>query len=96
MPPKSAATAGTIRLQSLPRLKIKSPMKYDQNPCLAAMTAVLNCWGATGYSVQGCLALEQQLRLCTDSHPTKVKRKNTVNYHLARMFRMISPRRKEK
>ncbi|EGD88536.2 hypothetical protein H112_03456 [Trichophyton rubrum D6] len=127
MPPKSAATAGTIRLQSLPRLKIKSPMKYDQNPCLAAMTAVLSkflpwinwwfkkylgcgnartvanisfiildCWGATGYSVQGCLALEQQLRLCTDSHPTKVKRKNTVNYHLARMFRMISPRRKEK
>ncbi|KAM5482942.1 40S ribosomal protein mrp10 [Microsporum canis] len=78
MPPKSAARAGTIRLQSLPRLKVKSPMKYDQNPCLAAMTAVLNCWGATGYSIQGCLALEQQLRLCTDSNLTIVPFANSL------------------
>ncbi|KAK2797058.1 hypothetical protein FQN51_008830 [Onygenales sp. PD_10] len=43
MPPKGASTrVKPVRLQTIPKLRIKSPNTHQPNPCLAVMTSVLN------------------------------------------------------
>lgn len=97
MPPKGSSTRlNPVRLQTIPHLRVRRPNQQQQNPCVTVMTSVLNCWASSGYSAEGCLALEQQLRNCMDAPKQKGVKKNTINYHLMRMFpKVAGPRKKE-
>ncbi|KAK2744094.1 hypothetical protein FQN55_006962 [Onygenales sp. PD_40] len=97
MPPKGASTrVKPVRLQTIPKLRIKSPNTHQPNPCLAVMTSVLSCWASNKHNISGCFAIEQQLRACMDKKRPDPKAKSTVNYHLMRMFPKISgPRKKD-
>ncbi|KAF2089732.1 mitochondrial 37S ribosomal protein YmS-T, partial [Saccharata proteae CBS 121410] len=54
------------------------------------------CWASSGYSVQGCSALEQQLRACMDAPRPKAQKKNSINYHLSRMYpNIIGPHKRK-
>ncbi|OQD75258.1 hypothetical protein PENDEC_c008G01806 [Penicillium decumbens] len=55
-----------------------------------------HCWASQGYGVQGCAGLEAQLRKCMDAPKSQEKKKNTVNYHLMRMYpKVVGPRKKD-
>ncbi|KAI9666848.1 MAG: hypothetical protein M1829_005651 [Trizodia sp. TS-e1964] len=92
MPPSSTTGAGkalTRRLPLVPKLKIRRPNKAETNSCVGAMSAVLNCWASSGHSVQGCIQVEEQLRMCMDTPRPKDGKKNTINYHLSRLYPKI-------
>ncbi|KAG5294628.1 mitochondrial 37S ribosomal protein YmS-T [Histoplasma ohiense] len=97
MPPKGAPTRiKPLHLQTIQKLRVKSPNTHQANPCLAAMTSVLSCWASNRSATSGCFALEQQLRTCMDNGKPQRKGKSTINYHLMRMFPKISgPRKKD-
>ncbi|KAA8575478.1 hypothetical protein EYC84_004631 [Monilinia fructicola] len=97
MPPKGASTAKVpMRLPPLPKLRVRRPNQTDANPCLAIMTSVLTCWASSGYNVAGCQALETQLRTCMDAPKAAAQKKNTINYHLSRMYpKIVGPRKKK-
>ncbi|KAI9792854.1 MAG: hypothetical protein M1833_001013 [Piccolia ochrophora] len=93
---KSARTAATMRLPPLPKLRVKRPNKTDANPCLGIMSSVLTCWASSGYSISGCAQIEQQLRICMDAPKPPKQRKNTINYHLARLYpQLIGPHKRK-
>ncbi|KAA8648532.1 hypothetical protein EYZ11_008817 [Aspergillus tanneri] len=96
MPPKGATTRlNPVRLQTIPHLRIRHPNKHEQNTCVAVMSSMLSCWASSGYGSEGCLALEQQLRQCMDAPKKKGNEKNTVNYHLMRMYpKVVGPKKK--
>ncbi|KAI9043346.1 mitochondrial 37S ribosomal mS37 domain-containing protein [Aspergillus affinis] len=72
MPPKGASTKlNPVRLQTIPHLRIRHPNKNEGNPCMTVMSSMLSCWASSGYTSEGCLALEQQLRQCMDA-PVRV------------------------
>ncbi|OBT88771.1 hypothetical protein VE02_02390 [Pseudogymnoascus sp. 03VT05] len=98
MPPKKVAVPKAIRvhLPPLPKLRIKKPNQNNNNPCLGILTSVLTCWASSGYSVAGCTALETSLRVCMDTPRSKDLKKNTINYHLSRMYPQIVGPRKRK
>ncbi|EOO01736.1 putative 37s ribosomal protein mrp10 protein [Phaeoacremonium minimum UCRPA7] len=79
-----------MRLPPLRTLRVRNPNQSEGNPCVTIMSSVL------GYNTAGCAVVEQALRQCMDSPPPTDKRKNTVNYHLARMQKYIEPKRKHK
>ncbi|OQE75630.1 hypothetical protein PENNAL_c0072G04779 [Penicillium nalgiovense] len=55
-----------------------------------------DCWASAGYGAEGCAALEAQLRKCMDAPKSKEQKKNTVNYHLMRMYpKVVGPRKKD-
>ncbi|GAB1216392.1 hypothetical protein ATERTT37_005606 [Aspergillus terreus] len=57
---------------------------------------MLSCWASSGYTAEGCAALEQQLRQCMDAPKPKGNKKNTINYHLMRMYpKVVGPKKKE-
>ncbi|KAF7902306.1 hypothetical protein EAF00_002209 [Botryotinia globosa] len=97
MPPKGASTAKVpMKLPPLPKLRVRRPNQTDSNPCLAIMTSVLTCWASSGYNVAGCQALETQLRTCMDAPKAAAQKKNTINYHLSRMYpKIVGPRKKK-
>ncbi|KAE8352950.1 hypothetical protein BDV28DRAFT_118437 [Aspergillus coremiiformis] len=97
MPPKGATTRlNPVRLQTIPHLRIRRPNRNEQNPCVAVMATMLSCWASTGYTVAGCADVEQQLRQCMDASKPKNKKKNTINYHLMRMYpKVVGPKKKE-
>ncbi|OJJ47758.1 hypothetical protein ASPZODRAFT_29592, partial [Penicilliopsis zonata CBS 506.65] len=97
MPGKGAPTRlNGVRLQTIPHLRVRRPNQHEQNPCVNAMSTVLNCWASSNYSVEGCAAFEEQLRQCMDSPKTKGKHKNTINYHLMRMYpKVVGPKKKQ-
>ncbi|KAL2349826.1 hypothetical protein BJ546DRAFT_1013981 [Cryomyces antarcticus] len=100
MPPKPGAATTTAiaapRLPPLPKLRVRRPNKSDANPCLGIMSSVLGCWASSGYSVAGCAALETQLRACMDAPRPKTQKKNTINYHLSRMYpKIIGPHKRK-
>ncbi|EAS33947.3 mitochondrial 37S ribosomal protein YmS-T [Coccidioides immitis RS] len=97
MPPKPVPTRmKPVRLQTIQSLRIQRPNKQEQSPCQTAMSAVLNCWASAGHNIQGCHALEDQLRQCMDTAKYQKPKKSTINYHLMRMFPKISgPRKKD-
>ncbi|KXG53605.1 Ribosomal protein MRP10, mitochondrial [Penicillium griseofulvum] len=55
-----------------------------------------DCWASAGYGAEGCAALEAQLRKCMDAPKSREQKKNTVNYHLMRMYpKVVGPRKKD-
>lgn len=59
--------ATATRLPPLPKLRVRKPDQAGANPCVGVMSSVLSCWASSGYTTQGCAALEQQLRACMDA-----------------------------
>ncbi|KAL1957416.1 hypothetical protein VTO42DRAFT_5984 [Malbranchea cinnamomea] len=95
MPPRGASTRlKPMRLQTIDNLRIKRPNKNEPNPCITALSAVLNCWASAAGKSGGCAGLEQQLRNCVDGAKHRKTKKSTINYHLMRMFPKISGPRK--
>ncbi|PKY04351.1 37S ribosomal protein Mrp10, mitochondrial [Aspergillus campestris IBT 28561] len=96
MPPKGATTTlRPIRLQTINHLRVRRPNRQDLNPCQAIMSSMLSCWASSGYTVEGCGALEQQLRSCMDEKRPKSNKQNTINYHLSRMYpKVVGPKKK--
>ncbi|BDD59455.1 hypothetical protein MAP00_004662 [Monascus purpureus] len=97
MPAKGAPTRlNPIRLQTIPHLRVRRPNVQERNPCVVVMSSVLSCWASSGYTAEGCAALEQQLRQCMDAPKPKTTKKNTINYHLMRMFpKVVGPQKRE-
>ncbi|OCK80370.1 mitochondrial ribosomal protein 10 [Lepidopterella palustris CBS 459.81] len=97
--PSSSTTAKSVvarPLPPLPKLRVRRPNKPEINPCLGIMTSVLGCWASSGYSVQGCAQVEQQLRACMDAPRPTTQKKNTINYHLSRMYpKIIGPHKRD-
>jgi hypothetical protein len=56
----------------------------------------LACWASAGYNAAGCLAVENQLRICMDGPKAAPAPPNTINYHLSRMQKYVvsTPKRK--
>ncbi|KAK1149312.1 40S ribosomal protein mrp10 [Aspergillus melleus] len=96
MPPKGASTKlNPVRLQTIPHLRIRHPNKNEGNPCMTVMSSMLSCWASSGYTSEGCFALEQQLRQCMDAPKKKKSGMNTINYHLMRMYpKVVGPKKK--
>ncbi|OCL00348.1 mitochondrial 37S ribosomal protein mS37 [Cenococcum geophilum 1.58] len=89
-------SAASRPLPPLPKLRVRRPNKPETNPCLGIMTSVLGCWASSGYSVQGCAQLEQKLRACMDAPRPTTQKKNTINYHLSRMYpKIIGPHKRD-
>ncbi|KAH8594794.1 hypothetical protein B0O99DRAFT_624730 [Bisporella sp. PMI_857] len=97
MPPKGASTKlQPMRLPPLKKLKVRRPNAGESNPCLAIMSSVLTCWASAGYNVEGCQAVETQLRMCMDGPKLASTKKNTINYHLSRMYpNLVGPRKRK-
>jgi len=97
MPAKGAPTRlNPVRLQTIQHLRVRRPNQHQQNPCVTVMSSVLNCWASSGYNAEGCAALAQQLKQCMDAPKNKSDKRNTVNYHLMRMYpKVAGPRKKE-
>ncbi|KAH8670188.1 hypothetical protein BGZ60DRAFT_406860 [Tricladium varicosporioides] len=97
MPPKGTSSAlKPMRLPPLPKLRVRRPNQTEANPCLAIMSSVLTCWASSGYTTAGCQALETQLRTCMDTPRPKSQKKNTINYHLSRMYpKIVGPKKRK-
>ncbi|KAL2059417.1 hypothetical protein ABVK25_000710 [Lepraria finkii] len=98
MPPKGGSTKlAPPRLPPLPKLRVRRPNAPEPNPCLGIMTSVLGCWASSGNAAAGCAALEQSLRACMDAPRPKGQKKNTINYHLMRLYPKIrGPTKRDK
>ncbi|KAG9917671.1 hypothetical protein KCV05_g11497, partial [Aureobasidium melanogenum] len=64
---QAVAKATAPRLPPLHKLRVRKPDQAGANPCIGVMSSVLGCWASSGYTAQGCAALEQQLRACMDA-----------------------------
>ncbi|KAI5290835.1 hypothetical protein KEM54_000325 [Ascosphaera aggregata] len=59
MPPKGLQNTrkAAMQLQTINKLRIRSPKQSEQNPY---------CWASTKKDHKACAGLEEQLRACTD------------------------------
>ncbi|KAL4798057.1 hypothetical protein BDV19DRAFT_386715 [Aspergillus venezuelensis] len=96
MPPKNVSTKlNPVRLNSIPRLRVRAKGSSELTPCAAVMSAMLSCWASPATS-EGCKVLEQQLRECMDTHKDKGAAKNAINYHLMRMYpKVVGPKKRK-
>ncbi|KAI9741395.1 MAG: hypothetical protein M1834_003112 [Cirrosporium novae-zelandiae] len=60
------------------------------------MSSLLSCWASSGYTAEGCVVLETQLRACMDQPKSKDQPPNNINYHISRLYPLISGPRKKK
>ncbi|CAI7584628.1 unnamed protein product [Penicillium palitans] len=98
MAPKGSISTrlNPMRLNTINHLRVRRPNQNEQNPCVVVMSSMLNCWASAGYGAEGCAALEAQLRKCMDAPKSREQKKNTVNYHLMRMYpKVVGPRKKD-
>ncbi|CAG7923616.1 unnamed protein product [Penicillium olsonii] len=98
MAPKGSLSTrmNPLRLNTINHLRVRRPNQHEQNPCVTVMSSMLNCWASAGYAAEGCAALEAQLRKCMDDPKSREQKKNTVNYHLMRMYpKVVGPRKKD-
>ncbi|AMD19067.1 HBR166Cp [Eremothecium sinecaudum] len=83
-----------VRLPPLPRLKVKNPIiEKEANKCLVLMSNLLQCWSSNGHMNPACDELVTQLKACSSdkaAYTNKSPRKNTINYHAARLYPRIS------
>ncbi len=55
------------------------------------------CWASAGHNIAGCAAVEEQLRACMDAPVPKQTKKNTINYHLMRLYpKIVGPRKRNR
>ncbi|KAH0065499.1 hypothetical protein KCU82_g24238, partial [Aureobasidium melanogenum] len=86
---QAVAKATAPRLPPLHKLRVRKPDQAGANPCIGVMSSVLGCWASSGYTAQGCAALEQQLRACMDAPKAGQTKKSSINYHLSRLYPQI-------
>ncbi|PFH58524.1 hypothetical protein XA68_13567 [Ophiocordyceps unilateralis] len=79
----------SMRLPPLKVLRVHTPKRKPENPCVAIMSSVLACWASAGFTAAGCAVLETQLRQCMDGPPPPAAATNTINYHLGRMKKYL-------
>ncbi|KAL2868864.1 mitochondrial 37S ribosomal protein mS37 [Aspergillus lucknowensis] len=96
MPTKPPSTRlNPLRLNTIPHLRVRRPNQNEQNACATIMSSMLSCWASSGYGTEGCFAIEQQLRECMDGPKPNANQKNTINYHLSRMYpKVVGPKKK--
>ncbi|KAL8851682.1 MAG: hypothetical protein Q9221_003413 [Calogaya cf. arnoldii] len=95
--PLKTTKAAAPRLPPLQKLRVRRPNEAQANPCVGIMTSMLGCWASSGYSAPGCMALEQSLRACMDQPKPPEQKKNTINYHLMRLYPNIrGPKKSDK
>ncbi|EPY53341.1 ribosomal protein subunit Mrp10 [Schizosaccharomyces cryophilus OY26] len=79
------------RLQGLSRLRVRPKKERQAIPCSQEMAALLGCWqnnsGNTNSSQ--CLKVAASLENCMKSQHGKQKSENTINYHLARLGKLL-------
>ncbi|KAI9800637.1 MAG: hypothetical protein M1825_003959 [Sarcosagium campestre] len=93
---KSVKNAASIRLPPLRKLKVRRPDSTAVNPCVAIMSSVLTCWASAGHTTAGCAEIENQLRRCMDGPANLSQKKNSINYHLSRLYpKIIGPHKRK-
>lgn len=86
------------RLNSLKRLKLRNTSrtggKQKSGPCATEVAGLLGCWASSGGAVdnQACEKFAMALTNCMKTHKPEPKRKETINYHLARLYPLIKGR----
>ncbi|CCJ29708.1 unnamed protein product [Pneumocystis jirovecii] len=81
----------TVSHFSLKRLKVKPKKTYNIHPCTAEMAAMLGCWASHGNKPDNvlCEAFANALKKCMEKKIQKTKPVNTINYHLARLKKLL-------
>ncbi|OJJ86524.1 mitochondrial 37S ribosomal protein mS37 [Aspergillus glaucus CBS 516.65] len=97
MPAKGASTRlNPVRLQTIPHLRVRRPNQHEQNPCVTVMSTMLSCWASSGFGSENCAAIESQLKKCMDQPKSQGEKKNTINYHLMRMYpKVVGPQKRD-
>ncbi|ORY87055.1 mitochondrial ribosomal protein subunit Mrp10 [Protomyces lactucae-debilis] len=76
---------------NLARLKVRPPKEKNAGPCAAEMAAMLGCWASHGDNPNAaeCAAFATNLKRCMATGKQYVKKDNTINYHLARLGKLL-------
>ncbi len=90
------------RLTNLPRLKVAPTVAKHRPPCSVEASAVLQCWAQHEQpEAPACAELVEKLTMCMmtrvwqfvnkliSQKPRADKSKNTINYHLGRLRRLL-------
>lgn len=78
----------------LPTAPLLHPPHPPSQPARVNTIPIPGCWASSGHNTAGCIKLEQALRACMDEPRPKNTKKNTINYHLSRLYPKISGARK--
>ncbi|KAK3819777.1 MAG: hypothetical protein J3Q66DRAFT_335494 [Benniella sp.] len=70
-------------------LRAKPRKLVEAGPCIAEMGAMIQCWTASGIDDPKCAQTAKMLTDCMKNLPTKTKKVNTINYHLARLQKQL-------
>ncbi|GMM36604.1 mitochondrial 37S ribosomal protein YmS-T [Saccharomycopsis crataegensis] len=85
-----------IRLQNLPKLKVKKPVLQKQtNSCIVIMSSLLNCWSSNGEGNATCLTFEKDLKTCMNERKFEKDKVSSINYHASRLYPRISGNTKD-
>ncbi|KAF9975149.1 hypothetical protein BGZ73_001326 [Actinomortierella ambigua] len=79
---------GTTAMR-LKYLRTKPRKVVEASPCIAEMGALIQCWTASGVDDAKCMQSVKMLSDCMKNLPTKTKKMNTMNYHLARLQKQL-------
>ncbi|CAB11270.1 37S ribosomal protein mrp10, mitochondrial [Schizosaccharomyces pombe] len=79
------------RLQGLSRLRVRPKREKNTIPCGQEMAALLGCWQNHGGQTDTaqCANLVAALENCMKTTHRKTKSENTINYHLARLGKLL-------
>ncbi|KAL3463412.1 37S ribosomal protein Mrp10, mitochondrial [Aspergillus heterothallicus] len=93
-PPSTRLTP--VRLNSINHLRVRRPNTQENNPCAVVLSSMLSCWASSGHGAESCQGLEKELKACMDVKRPKTTERNTVNFHLARMYpKVVGPKKKK-
>ncbi|KAG4301690.1 hypothetical protein PCANB_001865 [Pneumocystis canis] len=75
----------------LKKLKVKPKKNRLISPCATEMSAMLGCWATHGNKPDNvlCEAFAEALKKCMKEKAQKTKPVNTINYHLARLKKLL-------
>ncbi|KAI8048794.1 hypothetical protein BDF22DRAFT_746520 [Syncephalis plumigaleata] len=75
--------------QSLKYLRVRPRKIIQGSPCVTEMVAMLNCWGISAADDPKCAQTAKALATCMQNLPKKSKKTTTINYHLARLGKLL-------
>ncbi|KAK9768505.1 hypothetical protein K7432_000783 [Basidiobolus ranarum] len=70
-------------------LKVKPRKVIAESPCVAEVTMLLNCWSSFTPDNPKCAESAKAVMMCMKNSPNKPKKPNTINYHLARLGKLL-------
>ncbi|CCG82694.1 Uncharacterized protein C24C9.13c [Taphrina deformans PYCC 5710] len=76
---------------NLQKLKVRPRKEKNAGPCAAEMAAMLGCWASHGDNPDAaqCASFANNLKTCMNDSTRFVKKDNTINYHLARLGKLL-------